>query len=118
MRIDVSRPLTDLAGKPIPGAPDAPHGVTLGGVAIEALLATLLDRAGTAEKLDGAAKVRHATLAQTIHQASGFVDLPIEDVALIKDRIGRAYAPIVVMRAWEILERDQRPRVLLPVDVG
>lgn len=101
MRIDFDTTLTAFDGSPLPD--DAEGTLTLKTVAVTALLSTLADGRGHPESLPPASKVEHALLAQTIH-GGGVIDLTAEQVALLKDRVGRAYAPIVVMRAWALLD--------------
>lgn len=96
MKIDFSAPILDLDGKPIEGD------LTLGSLSVNALLATLMDH-GQPEQLSGTEKVRQAVLAQKIHSEKT-IDLQAEDVALLKDRIGRSYAPLAVMQAWQLLD--------------
>lgn len=108
MKIDFNSPLTGLDGKPlrVPGEDGAPGDVmTLGLMAINVLLSPLIDeRTGNAETTAPIEKVRFAKLAQDIFTAKAPIDLPAEDVALLKERIGRAGAPLAVARAWEILD--------------
>lgn len=101
MNINFNAPILNLDGNEITEGGEA---VTLRSVAINALLATLADGAGRPEQLGGTEKVRLATLAQAIHSAEDELDLEVEDVALIKERIGRAYQPLAVMQAWKLLE--------------
>ncbi len=56
--------------------------------------------------LSGEEKVRRAALAQRIYTSKEPLALKVEDVALIKKLVGKAYAPLVVMRAWSILDPD------------
>lgn len=108
MKIDFSTALTGLTGEPIrtPNEDGTPGEVmTLGLMAINVLLTTLIDeRTGQPENVAPVEKVRHAKLAQDIFSAKAPLDLPAEDIALLKDRIGRAGAPLAVARAWAILD--------------
>lgn len=100
MLIDFTTAITNLDGEAIK---DGSGEMTLREVAISALVSTLAEPGGHAEVLQPMEKVGNARLAQTIHGADT-VDLTAEQVALLKSRIGRAYAPVVVMRAWDILD--------------
>jgi len=102
MKIDFTKPITDLAGKPMQEKPDTP--LTLATAAATALVSRLEDATRQPEQMDGMTKVRLASLAEKIFTATDPVELKIEDVATIKERIGRAYGAIVVMRAWAMLE--------------
>ncbi len=108
MKIDFSAPILNLDGHMVDaaGAPvdEAASAMRLSDVAINALLGTLSDASGRAEQLGGIDKVKHATLAQEIHAATGAIEIEAEQVALLKERIGRAYIPIVVLQAWKLLE--------------
>lgn len=108
MKIDFSTALTALNGEPIraPSEDGTPGEVmTLGLMAINVLLTTLIDeRTGQPENVQPVEKVRYAKLAQDIFSAKGPLDLCAEDIALLKDRIGRAGAPLAVARAWAILD--------------
>lgn len=109
MKINFSAPIlnfdgeavmeTDEKGKPLEGKP-----LTLSTISVNALVMPLPDGRGQQEHLDGAAKVRHACLAETIFKSTAPIDLKVEDIALIKERIGRGYGPLVVMRCWALLE--------------
>lgn len=108
MKINFTVKLVGLDGQPVleKDTDGQTKMVTLATVAVNALLAPLVDMRGQPEQLDGLTKVRHATLAESIFKATDAVDLKVEDIALIKERIGRAFAPLVVMRAWALLEGD------------
>lgn len=108
MKIDFSRPLTALDGSPIKAASENEAGeeiLTLRLLAINVLLTTMVDeRTGHSEVIPASEKVRYAHLAQIIYSANGPVEIKVEDVALLKERIGRAATPLAVARAWEILD--------------
>ena len=53
----------------------------------------------------GEEKAKRFTLGMKIHSASEPVDVSAEDVALIKKLIGKVYTPLVVGRAYELLEQ-------------
>lgn len=57
------------------------------------------------EKLTPVDKLKLYALAQKLH-AGGVVDLSAEEIAQLKDRIGRGYSALVVGRAFELLEQD------------
>lgn len=105
MKIDFNTKILALDGETqvVEQVGDEIKPVTLGHMAINALLTPLPDMAGNQEQTDGQTKVRLATLAQAIY-AGGTVDVSVEDVSLIKERIGRCYSALPVMRAWSILD--------------
>lgn len=108
MKIDFTAPITDLAGKPVETRDDSgePVPMTLATVAIHALLTPLPGAHGQPELLTAMDKVRHGQLAQAIYNASGPIDVPIKDVAMLKERIGIACTTLTVTRAFALLDPD------------
>lgn len=102
MNIDFTQIITDLDGNPVLESEATP--LTLRKVAINSLLGTFTSQGGQPEQQSGETKVRLASLAQRIHSEPSDATLTIEEAALIKERIGKAYAALVVMRAWNMLE--------------
>jgi hypothetical protein len=102
VKLDFSSPILDIDGQPVA---DQTGTLTLARMATEALLGTLMvnDRP---EQLIGEVKTRNAALALRIHAADAPIDVAIDDAAVIKDRIGRMFVPLYVMRAWALLEGD------------
>jgi hypothetical protein len=106
---DFSAPITDQTGKPVPlcadKTPDCEKPMTLGRVVGIALFSTFPDesdpRTGTAPS--GEEKVKRAKLALEVFDG-GQHDLTAEETALAKKLVAKAYAPLVVMRAWELLD--------------
>jgi len=97
VKIDFSSQITALSGEAI-CIEEKP--MTLGHMAIEALCAPLPN-----EQTSGEQKVRRAKLAERIFGSSAPIDVSVEDVALIKDRIGQGYpSALLVMRAWSLLD--------------
>ncbi|MEJ0093329.1 MAG: hypothetical protein WDN46_07805 [Methylocella sp.] len=93
-------PIDPTTNKPIPSVEGKL--ITLGDVAINALLiATRGD-----ETLAGTEKVRRGELARNIF-AHPEEPLKIDEIKLIKDRIGVVYTVDVVTPAWHILEGDK-----------
>jgi hypothetical protein len=103
MLIDFSTAIRDFDGKEIEDG----GVVTLRSLSINALLAPLADASGRPEQLPGTEKVRLATLAQAIHTSAEKLDFKAEDITLLKERIGRAYSPLIVMQAWKLLEGEE-----------
>src|SRR5262245_23377648 len=96
MKIDFSAVIKDLDGSPVKqGEKDA----TLGHVACTALLASYADE----QNLPVEDKVRRFRLAE-IAAKGGEREVKVEDVALIKQLIGKAFAPLIVGRAYDIIE--------------
>lgn len=55
------------------------------------------------EQIDGDTKVQMFKLAQRIER-SKTVDLKVEDVVLLKERIAKAFPPLLTGRVWEMLD--------------
>jgi len=53
----------------------------------------------------GMDKVKKYELAKRIY-VGGDINLTAEEIALIKDRVGESYAPIIVGQLYELLEAD------------
>lgn len=100
---DFSTPIKDLDGNVIMEAASVPDGspkaVTLGRVAVNAVLQNYPDEAGLA----GDVKVKRFMLAMKVVDA-GEVELTAEEVTALKERIAKAYGPLVVGRAWALLD--------------
>lgn len=109
MKIDVTRQLTELDGTPMVtgkqicqmcGQPvSKPMPMTVRLAATRALSITLKGE----ENLPGDKKVDQFHLALKITDED-VPDLTVENIALIKERIGKMYSQVVVGRAWEILD--------------
>ena len=93
MKLDLKAKICDISGKETEGAP------TLGSVITQALI-TLMPGD---ENLDGTEKVRLFALALAVNSNADH-DFSVEDVALMKNRIGRGFGPVVVGRAWQMLD--------------
>jgi hypothetical protein len=105
-QIDFSTILNDIDGKtPIKDAfpsdvpPDKRPSLTLGLAAAHALLSTYQDETATAD-ID---KWRRGELAIRVSSGAKLA-LPAEDVALIKHLVAKLWGPIVVYRAWPLLD--------------
>ena len=104
--IDFTRPLIGVDGKTISSNGDtkvtaekAPAAMTLGDVVLIALESTLEeDRQAT-----GAEKFKLDELARRVYHNKDAV-LPVEDIATIKTRVGKAFGPLVVGAAWRLLD--------------
>lgn len=99
MNIDFSKPILSLTGEPV--RISETDILTLKSVATGALLSAHPDDAG----LPGEEKARRFNLALSIERATASIDIKVEDVAIIKKLVGRDYAPLVVGRAYELLEK-------------
>jgi len=52
----------------------------------------------------GVDKVKKYELAKKVQIADGNVELTIEDITLIKERVGEVYPPLIVGQVFELLE--------------
>jgi hypothetical protein len=103
MKVDFSAILLNLKDEPLmqPAAKegeDAPP-ATLAWIASEALLRAT-------EEKDGQKKYKLYALAMKVG-GGGEVELKTEDIALIKQKIGEQFAPLVVGRAFDLLEQTK-----------
>ncbi len=76
--------------------------VTLGSVAVNALLGTI-DEDRT---ITGTEKLRRYEIAKKVSGQSS-VMLTVEELATIKERIGKVYGPLIVGAAWHALDPAQ-----------
>lgn len=98
MKVDFNSVIKDLKGEPVK---DGDRDFTLAAVACNALLMPYPDE----QSLSGADKFRRYKLADKITSANGQgVDLSVEEIADLKKLIGKGYGPLVVGRAYEILD--------------
>ena len=95
MKIDFSLPINDLSGNQ---TRDDVELLTLRRVAIVALTASFRD-----ESPNGEESFKRYKIALLITGGDGVVDLEPEQISKIKTLIGKAWPPIVVGRAYEIL---------------
>lgn len=104
--VDFTQPLIGIDGKPLNSGDDkAPHAMTLSDVTVQALeMVRDADHQAT-----GADKFKWDELARRVYNQKS-VSLQIEDIALIKQKIGEAYGPAVVGPAWRILESALKPK--------
>lgn len=96
MKINFAAPIRDIKGEPIVENEKA---VTLGSVSCQALLASYPDE----PNLSGKEKAERFVLG-VLFSLEQEEDISVEDVALLKKLIGKAYGPLVVGRAYEIIE--------------
>ena len=104
MQVNFLIEIEDLDGQPIPtvdndGKPTNKN-VTLKSISVNALQNITQEDA----KMTGEEKVKRFTLAEKIYKADAPIDVSAKDVVTLKELIGKMYAPLIVARAWEILE--------------
>lgn len=72
---------------------------------------TFCGRAGVNEEIAGEEKARRSYLAIEIYKAKNEIELEVDDVKLIKDRIGKIYSSaLVVGQAWELLDPKKKEK--------
>lgn len=104
MKINFRKVLTQFSGEPITGENNSPF--TLGQCTVNALLQP------TQTQVSPQDKVRRARIAERAyeaeHEQDGECDMSPEDVVLIRDCIGQIYPPLIVMKAFGLLEGDDK----------
>ena len=117
MKIDVNYKFVELDGKTvIPEQPPEMKNVdgvmeevihppfTLRKACTNVLVMREVTKDGRPKEMTGKEKVERYELAKKIHNSTGLVDLQVEEVALLKELIGRIFPPITVGQAFEILD--------------
>lgn len=103
MIINFNQTITDLEDKEIPSNEGF---LTLKEVCVNALLTTLRDPVTKdLEDLSGVVKVQNAILAEKIYKSDKDLEISVEEATLLKTRIGQAFIPIIVMKAWRKLDK-------------
>ena len=103
MKIDFLAPLMSLGGNGIKDNDGKPF--LLRDAAVVALDSLSQEDA----KIDGKEKYRRGALATRIYGAAEPISLGLEEVKLVKDLIGRAYGPRIVVEAWDMLDPKDPP---------
>ena len=96
MKIDFSTRLKNFDGT---DAEEDKKPLVLASVCVNSLLGVYSDE----QQLPGTEKAKRYELALKIKDG-GTIDLPVEDIAKLKELVGKAYAPIVVGQAYKMLE--------------
>lgn len=111
MKINVDSRLMDVRGKvvktgnaPPKGKKDSRKATILGDVIIEAMLGVLPEEK---DSMSGQQKLDNFEIAQKAAK-SGVVTFKVEEVAVIKERIGKFYFPNIVGPCWQILEGKKK----------
>ena len=100
--VDFKAPIRALDGTPIPVSESDRSPVTLGQVAETALVSP-----AQGEALQPEEKARRFALAVKIR--AGREPLTVEEIATVKRAVGQLYGPLVVGRAWELLDPATSP---------
>lgn len=97
MKINFDEILLDLQGQPIVQEPGTDKATTLGWMCVTALTMVIPSEGD----VSGKEKYERFLLAC---KCKGEADLAVEEVVKIKDLIGKVSGPVVVGRAWNLLE--------------
>jgi hypothetical protein len=98
--IDFSRPIHHLDGSEIPDLDgDKTQPLTLKLCAIRSLTGALKNDSNDS----GVKRFERGALAYEIHKSDS-LNLSVEQISMIKERIGQAYPAVIVYRAWEMLD--------------
>ena len=123
MKIDFGYQFINFDGSTIPERPDEPVVIdgevviengkptmkksppfTLRTACVNVLTMREVDDRGKAKEISGKDKVKRYELAKRIYHSKELVDLQAEEIALLKELVGRIYPPITVGQAFEILD--------------
>jgi len=77
---------------------------TLRKACVNVLLMTEIDGTGRPKELKGEEKGERCELAKEVHNSTGLFDIRPEDQVLLKKLIAKAYGPLTVGQAWQILD--------------
>ncbi len=106
MKINFSTPLTSLTGEPLEelksdGKTKKP--ILLRDVAINALMSLTEND----KNMSGTEKNSRYMLGMKLVSQSDVIELEVEEVAKIKELIGKVYLPVIVGIAWQLLEKGE-----------
>lgn len=96
MKINLNVPMLDMRGNPVIDANRSP--LTLQNVCSDAL-GNYADQGMT-----GTHKLQNFALGMKIAAAESEIELTVEELATIKDVVGKSYSPLVVGRLDELIE--------------
>lgn len=102
MKVNFDAKILDLKNEPVKDD-DGKTDATLGTVSAKVLLAVFPDEAQTPAKEQMKLKVARYELAKAVSKG-GEQDVSVEDVAILKELMARAYGPLVVGRCYELID--------------
>lgn len=107
MKINFSQSITNLAGEPLKerdeNLKETDKAITLSAICVNSLLAILPDAQGRPQVVTGQEKVKRFQLAQKINRG-GEIELETEEIAKIKDMVGKVQNVLVTGQAFKMLE--------------
>jgi hypothetical protein len=99
MKIKIDEAIKTLEGKPIKEGKEA---ITVKDILLQACTAHLQEDA----QMQGTEKFKLYNLAQKINGQKKDIELTVEEVSLLKDRVGKAFNVLVVGQVWTALENN------------
>lgn len=102
MLFSASKQLKTIKGETLKNEQGQP--MTLGDVAVSALLANHVGEDGQPERTSGEEKFKRYRLALKLDGCVGDADITIDEAAKLKKLVAAAYAPIVVGQFFDALE--------------
>ncbi len=99
MKININETIKNIKGEAIKDG-ETKEPLTLKTICTNALMGTYEEE----KKVSGAEKAKRFQLAMKIQSSNGEAVLQSEEISLVKELIGRGYPPLVVGRAYEILD--------------
>lgn len=100
MKINFDETIKNFEGKDVMITDvDRERPFTLRDVAVNSLVD---ERVG---KIEAGEKYARGRLADRIFGCKEPIDLPVEDIALLKRLSSQTYGPLVVLRAWDMLDK-------------
>lgn len=102
MKIDFRAKLKNLSGETLKEQ-DKEEPILLKDACANALLGMFDDE----RHIEGKEKLRRYRLANKIWGAKEPIELPAEDIALIKSLVAKAYGSLISGQAWELLDPEE-----------
>ncbi len=96
--IDFTIKILDLQGKEVQGENET--ALTLKEVCVNALQLIFTDE----KAISGLEKLKRGILAEKIFLSEKPLELNAVEITTIKDLVAKAYGPLVVLRAWKVLD--------------
>ena len=101
MKLDFSKKMVDLDGKPI--KEKVQETGALQNVLIKDVVVTALMSGGRDEKIEGDEKNKRFLLGVKIHSSKGSIEIAMEEALLIKKLVGILYLPLYVGQIYEFI---------------
>lgn len=99
MKLKIDEAIKTLDGKPIKEGKDV---ITVKDILMQACTANLQ----TDAQMEGTKKFELYQLAMKVNASKKDIDLTIEEIATLKDRVGKGFNVLVVGQVWSALEKN------------